>query len=268
MYVVERGEGAPLILLHGFGVDHRLLLALDPVLAAAGEWRRMYFDLPGHGGSPLGGVASAEDLVEAVEAEIEARIGTEPFAIIGNSFGGMIARRIAHHRREQVLGLAVIAPVMVAEHAKRRVPERTVIARDPRALAELGDAAGSYEEMAVVQTRENADAFLAHAHPGLTAADPAALERLARSYALEVEPEIASPAPFAQPALFVTGRQDHVVGYEDAWDRIEHYPRATFAVVDSAGHNLHLDQPGLVAALISEWLSRVRRSRSSKDRFA
>src|SRR5699024_505531 len=229
MYVVERGEGAPLILLHGFGVDHRLLLALDPVLAAAGEGRRMYFDLPGHGGSPLGGVASAEDLAEAVEAEMEARIGTEPFAIIGNSFGGRSPPRSAPRRRDPVVGRAVTAPVMVAAHAKRRVPERTVMARDPRALAELGDAAGSYEEMAVVQTRENADAFLAHAHPGLTAADPGALQRLARSYALEVEPEIASPAPFAQPALFVTGRQDHVVGYEDAWDRIEHYPRATFA---------------------------------------
>src|SRR5690625_7862512 len=101
MYVVDRGEGAPLILLHGFGVDHRLLLPLDPALAAAGEWRRLYFDLPGHGRSPLGGAASAEDLADAVEAEIVARLGTEPFAIIGNSFGGKIGRASCREREER-----------------------------------------------------------------------------------------------------------------------------------------------------------------------
>ena len=32
----------------------------------------------------------------AVEAEIRERVGGEHFAVLGNSFGGMIARRVAH----------------------------------------------------------------------------------------------------------------------------------------------------------------------------
>lgn len=59
MHVVERGSGVPLVLLHGFSVDHRLLLPLDPLIEAAGGWRRLYFDLPGHGESPAGDVSSA-----------------------------------------------------------------------------------------------------------------------------------------------------------------------------------------------------------------
>lgn len=136
-----------------------------------------------------------------------------------------------------------------------------MIAPGPDLPGELGETGEAYAEMAVVQSRENANLFVAHAYPGLTAADPAALERLSESYGLAEEPETASADPFTQPVLFITGRQDHVVGYDDAWDRIEHYPQATFAALEAAGHNLHLDQPVLTAALITDWLVRVQAHR-------
>ena len=247
-----------MVLLHGFSVDHRLLLPLEPVLEAAGGWRRLYLDLPGHGHTPVGDVSGTEDVAAAVEAEIADRIGDQPFAILGNSFGGMLARRVAHDLRHQVLGLAMIASVFVADHAHRAVPARSVLSEDPAVLAELGDAAAEYAELAVAQTRANARAFLEYVQPGLAAADQEAVERIAADYALAVEPEDASPAPFVQPALFVTARQDQVVGYDDAWAQFEHYPRATFAVLDAAGHNVQLDRSAAVNALVADWLDRMR----------
>ncbi|MFL1377919.1 MULTISPECIES: alpha/beta fold hydrolase [unclassified Nocardiopsis] len=258
MHVVERGSGTPIVLLHGFGVDHRLLLPLDPVLEADGGWRRLHVDLPGTAGTPAGAVASAEDVVAAVEEEIERRLGGEPFALVGNSFGGMIARRVAHDLRPRVLGLAALAAVFVAEHARRDVPGRTVLVEDPAAVAGLGEAGGDYAEMAVVQDPDGARAFAEHALPGLRSADEAALERIARRYSLDREPEEGAPEPFTAPSLFVSGRQDQVVGYRDAWVRVEHYPRATFAVLDAAGHNVHLERSVLVAALVTDWLGRMR----------
>jgi len=56
----------------------------------------------------------------------------------------------------------------------------------------------------------------------------------------------------------VLGRQDSVVGYRDAWRLIESYPRATFAVLDRAGHWLQIEQERLFAELAAEWLDRVR----------
>ena len=42
------------------------------------------------------------------------------------------------------------------------------------------------------------------------------------------------------------------------WELIEHYPRATLAVLDRAGHALIHEQPHLMQALVAEWLMRVR----------
>lgn len=170
------------------------------------------------------------------------------------------ARQIAHDRRGQVLGLATLAGVFIAGAAAREVPERTVIHEDPAVCAELGEAADEYAAMAVVQTREHAQAFLRSVHPGLSVADQEALERIAEHYGLVAEPEDSSPVPFEGPCLFLTGRQDHVVGYRDAWARIEHYPRATFATLDASGHNVHLERPALTGALLTDWLGRMRMS--------
>jgi len=198
--------------------------------------------------------------VLAVETEIREQVGDEPFAVLGNSFGGMLARRVAHDFRLQTLGLALIAPVIVADKSRRKVPERTVLSSDASVLRALGDVAPEYADMAVMHTNDNAQAFLEHAHPGLAAADQNALKRISEQYALPDAPENLSPAPFTQPSLFITGRQDHVVGYEDAWATIEHYPRATFATLDAAGHNVHLDRSAIVFALIGDWLERMAAS--------
>ena len=38
---------------------------------------------------------------------------------------------------------------------------------------------------------------------------------------------------------------------------LDHYPRATFAVLDRAGHFVNIEQDVLCQALMSEWLDRV-----------
>ncbi len=60
------------------------------------------------------------------------------------------------------------------------------------------------------------------------------------------------------------GRQDHWLGYKDAWKILENYPRATFAVLDRAGHCLQMEQEKLFNQLVSEWLDRVEESLSEK----
>ena len=53
------------------------------------------------------------------------------------------------------------------------------------------------------------------------------------------------------------GRQDSIVGYRDAWEIIENYPRGSFVVLDKAGHNLQIEQEDLFNNLVLEWLDRV-----------
>lgn len=258
VFAHEAGSGAPVVLLHGFGLDHRSLLPLERTFERSGEWRRIYLDLPGATRTPADGISSSQQVADAVVEEVVARVGDEKFAVVGNSFGGMIARYVAHELRPQVLGLATVAGVFVAPHDERAVPPRTVLSEDPDVVPLLGSALEQYRDDAVVESADDARAFLAHVLPGLTGADEAALERIAERYSLDREPEDAHPDPFLQPTLHVTGRQDDVVGYDDAWSHLAHYPRASFAVLDAAGHNILFEQSGLCSALIADWLARIQ----------
>ncbi len=70
------------------------------------------------------------------------------------------------------------------------------------------------------------------------------------------------PTLFGGPTLILTARQDHLCGYRDAWDLLDNYPSATFAVLDRAGHFVNIEQDGLCHALMREWLDRVEESES------
>lgn len=245
-------------MIHGFCVDHRLLLGLDPVFAVRGQWRRVYIDLPGMGMSAAGPeIDSADAVAETVVAFARRTLGNEKFAVLGNSFGGMIARHIADEFGDQVLGIALLCPVAVAESGSRTLPSQTVLRRDSNLLESLDpEDRKDYEAMAVVQSSENWALFRDSVLPGLRAFDQAAIERISGSYALSVEPEGRS-SKFQGPAVFIMGRQDHVVGFQDQMAISGHYLQSTIAVLDSAGHNAHLDQQGVVGALLEEWLVRV-----------
>ncbi|MBV1778910.1 alpha/beta hydrolase [Paeniglutamicibacter sp. ABSL32-1] len=255
MHFVEHGSGIPLLLIHGFCVDHRLLLGLDPVFAARGRWRRVYIDLPGMGESIAGpGIRSSDDVADAVASFARKTFGSERFAILGNSFGGMIARHLAAEFGDQVLGLALLCPVAAAEHRRRVLPGQTVLRSDPGLLATLDpEDAKAYADMAVIQSPENWARFRDSVLPGLRSFDRSAIGRIAGRYALTREPEERS-GKFPAPTLIIAGRQDHVVGFADQMALARHYPRATLSVLEGAGHNAHLDQPELTHDLLERWL--------------
>jgi pimeloyl-ACP methyl ester carboxylesterase len=92
-------------------------------------------------------------------------------------------------------------------------------------------------------------------------ADHTFLARLeaAGSFSFDVD---TPSSPFGGPTLIMTARQDHLCGYRDAWDLLDNYPRATFAVLDRAGHFVDSEQNVLCHALMREWLDRVEEGES------
>jgi pimeloyl-ACP methyl ester carboxylesterase len=250
---VDIGTGTPVLALHGWTPDHRLMLGcLEPVFERRPGYRRLYPDLPGMGKSPAPpSIASSDDVLGAVREFVSDTIGTEPFLLVGESYGGYLARGLTRALGPQVQGLALICPIGVAvEHATRDVPPRQVLRRDPG----LPDNE-EFSSIAVVETPETLRRFTEEIEPGLAAADEKAMARIRQRWLLSSDPE--GGEPFDRPALILTGRQDDVVGYNDQWALLPHYPRATFAVLDVAGHNLQFEQPALFDALVSEWLDRA-----------
>jgi pimeloyl-ACP methyl ester carboxylesterase len=254
MHLIERGAGLPALAIHGWTPDHRLMLGcLEPLFAARPGYRRLYPDLPGMGRSPAPeSIASSDDVLDALDALVEAHIGADPFLLIGESYGGYLARALTRRRPGQVLGLALICPIGTAvEHAERTVPPHRTLRLDPA----VGTPDGDFLEMAVVATPQTLLRYREDVEPGLAAADLDAMARIRKRWVLTDGPE--SGAPYERPTLILTGRQDATVGYEDQFALLPHYPRATYAALDVAGHNLQFEQPALFEALMSDWLDRV-----------
>ncbi len=266
VHYVERGAGnagAPTaVLLHGFPVDHRIMLAaFESAFAGRDGWRRLYLDLPGLGATVAPDwVAGTDDVFAVVRAAIDA-LGVGRYVAIGESYGGWLARGLVAAEPDRVEGLALLCPVIVPERDERDLPAHHVLHRDAALAAELGEAAFDADRVGVIQTRETWRRFIEDVVPGLDAADPAAVERIGGAPAGVFPVEAAR---FDRPALFLLGRQDSSTGYRDAFRVLEHYPRATFAALDRAGHNLQGEQPELFDALVREWLDRVEEVREGR----
>jgi pimeloyl-ACP methyl ester carboxylesterase len=259
MHYVEHGPEGPgvptVVLVHGFPLDHRLMVgAFEPVFADRPDWRRLYIDLPGMGRTAAPDVASTDDVFRILRAAVQTLVPEGRYALIGQSYGGYLARGLAAADAARVAGLAVVVTVVDPQHELRELPEYQVLVRHPALAARVGPEALAAEDTLVVQTEETWARSRQEVDPGLAAADPEVVARVEAHYAGSFPVE---PAPFEKPALVIAGRQDSVTGYRDAWGLLEHYPRASFAVLDGAGHALHLEQSGLFEALVGEWLDRV-----------
>jgi pimeloyl-ACP methyl ester carboxylesterase len=249
VHYVEHGAGRPVLVLHGAGVDHREAEAcFEPVFDGAAEFRRIYPDLPGMGRTVAPeSLCSAADVLETLLGfSDEVTGGTAPL-LICHSAGAYFAQAMAARRPAQVAGLALVCPLLPG---LRDVPEhRVVVGSD-----EIGD--DDFRSYFVIQTPEMLERYERHVAPAAALVDQAALERIGERWALAP----GQGPPYVGPTLIVAGRLDSTVGYAAAADLVDHYPHASLAVVDEAGHALPHEQPALLRALVDEWLVRVERS--------
>ena len=248
MHYAERGDGVPVLLLHGAGVDHREPLGtMERAFATVDGYRRIYPDLPGQGKTPAPeSIRSADDVLDALLGLVDRLVGDGPLLVVGHSAGGYFARAIAHRRPTQVIGLALICPLL---ERLRDIPAHAPVVQEQ---LDAG-APEAFRGYFVVQTPDTLASYTEHVAPGVEAADQAALARIGENWGLTAEPEL----PYASPVLVVVGRQDASVGYAGQWDLMDVYPRGTFAMLDRAGHALPHEQPELLGALVREWLRRV-----------
>jgi pimeloyl-ACP methyl ester carboxylesterase len=251
------GTGRPIVMLPGRPSDHHIMERFtEPLFTQRDGWLRIYPDLPGTGLTPsVDRLATHDQMLDAVLAFIDAVIPGQRFVLAGYSYGGYMARGVASRRTALIDGLMLCAPQVKADPTQAHLPPRITLVEDPQLLAQLEpDEAQLVESLVVVQSPtvvEAARNVLAevqtadHSHQArLEAAGPSSFE-------------VAPPVLFGGPTLIMTARQDQICGYREAWDLLDNYPRATFAVLDRAGHFVNIEQDRLCHTLMHEWLDRV-----------
>ncbi len=256
------GEGRPIIMLHGWSLNHRHMLSdIEPLFRHRDGWKRIYLDLPGHGRTPgKDWITNQDKILDVVLDFIDNVIPGQRFVVAGTSAGGYLARGVAYRKSALLDGLLLTVPLIVADDAKRRVPSHITLVEDPALMAELEpDEAEVLNQLAVVQSRKFVDALKAISPSADETGDQefqAKIRENPENYAFSFDVDAISK-PCAAPTLIVTGRQDSAVGYRDAWEILENYPRGTFVVLDRSGHGLEVEQEDLLHMLVSEWLDRV-----------
>ncbi len=262
IFYEQFGEGKPIIMLHGWPVDHRHMVKdFEPLFEHRDGWKRLYPDMPGMGQTKgAGWINSQDQMLDILQEFIDALIPEQKFCIAGTSYGGYLAQGLAYKRSPQMSGVFLMTPVQTMDSTKRDLLPHVTLVRDEKLVSELDqEEAEFFEEFAVVQSQELLESLRRDVFPAFEIADHGFLENMENSIDFSFD-ITAPPERFNKPALILLGRQDSGVPYSNAWQILENYPRATFAVLDRAGHALGVEQRQLFLALASEWLDRVEES--------
>jgi 3-oxoadipate enol-lactonase len=242
------GDGPALVLLHAGIADRTMWAGHVRPIADAGH-RVVAIDLPGFGEAPPPLQDAAwTDVLETMDA-----LDLDRAALVGNSFGGAVALRVAVVAPERVVAIALVsapppdlepsAELQAAWEAEESALERGDIEAAVGAVLDawvLADApAALREHVAAMQRRAfeiQATAGAVTAAQDPIEADPAALGRL------------------AIPALVAAGELD-MPDFRLGADRLaQQLPNARRAVIASAGHLAPLDQPEAFRELLLEFL--------------
>ncbi len=229
------GDGVPVVLIHGFGLDRAMWEPQWPVLRQ--RYRAVRYDLRGYGESTLpdGSYAHVDDL-----AALLAFLRAERAHVVGLSMGGRVALQLALDRPSLVRSLTLVDSVLDGYRMSDAWARhwRSIVA-----LAEAGDVARAkqlwlgHELFAAARARADVapalEAMVArysgwhwsHADPGRAPARPAS-ERL---------------ATVSVPTQVVVGGLDLPDFQAIARCVVAEVPHATLKVIASAGHMANLE---------------------------
>ncbi|HEV7370566.1 alpha/beta hydrolase [Arenibaculum sp.] len=260
LHYLEKGEGPPVVLLHGNLVEARDF-ALSGVLdLAAGRHRVVAFDRPGFGHSdrPRGKAWTARQQAELLHRAFE-RLGIVRPVVVGHSWGCVVALAMALARPDSVRGLVLaggyyfptarLDALMVAPAALPVVGDvlrHTVLPLLGRVLTPL--MLRSVFDPAPIPPG------YAGALPVERAVRPSQIRATAQDGATMV-PTVAGMrrgyGDLRMPVAIFAGTGDHVVGHEAHAVRLHHeIASSELRLIAGAGHMVHHAVPELVADAI------------------
>ncbi|MFC4944241.1 alpha/beta fold hydrolase [Pseudonocardia sp. GCM10023141] len=227
------GEGPPVVHLHGLEGLH--WSELHDGLAAD----HTVYAIEHVGSGESTGIEELYDFWDLVGHYEEAfdELGLTSTALVGHSFGGMVAAEVAAHLRARVTSLALLAPLGLWDD-RHPVAEIDAIARADRPSRLLADPTRPLPGLLAPDVTDHEALF----HADLNAASinqfswPIAEKGLARRL-----------YRITAPTLLLWGAEDRIVDpvYAELF-RARLTAATTVSVLPRIGHLLHLEDPGAV----------------------
>ena len=254
MDILERGQGEPLLYLHGFADVHGAVAGLQPFHELLAEDFRLI--APAHPGCAESTGVTDMDTIEDVAfhyLELVDALGLKDFLLVGTCFGGWIAAEFAVRHPERVRKLALIGA------SGLYVPGAPIADLFMQSLSRDG---GKHDDVRRLLFASPELPLAKELFPDMRASME---DELLRYKALTFAGRIGWSPPYfynpkllgrlgriACPSLVVCGSEDHMVPLAHAHAYAEGLPNARLTVLDGAGHSPHLELADQTAQLVEE----------------
>ena len=254
------GTGTPVIMLHGFQLDQVSLLAACEPLLEGTNTNRIYLDLPGMGTNQnTEGINNADDMIASLIELIHEIIEDQPFYMLGMSYGGYLARGISQKMKNRCLGMFLLVPVVYPKFADRILPKHEVVHEDYDYTQTLNpDLLEDLRQGNVVINKKIVERQALEIDQAVERGNTTFLEAYQQN-GYQASFNVDEHAQTIDiPLWIVAGKQDSIVGYEDQFKLSQQYKRASYYLVDGAGHGLHYEREHIFNQLFKLWISQMK----------
>jgi pimeloyl-ACP methyl ester carboxylesterase len=222
----RRGKGTPLVLLHGYPLDHHLWDEVAPLLEDTFDL--ILPDLRGFGESTtVDSFYAMEDFASDIAGLLD-QLDIQKAAIAGHSMGGYVALAFARLFPQRVRGLGLVSSQAAADSTERKNGRY-------KSAAEVADkGVGSVvEAMAPKFTSDKK--LQAFARRSMERQPPAAYIGALKAMAERVD---ATPilSSFTFPVILVHGDADQLIPIDRAREVKAALPKARLVEISGAGH--------------------------------
>ena len=252
MAFVEEGSGLPLLLVHGFPLDHTMWkYQIDQF---AQHCRVIAPDLRGFGRTAVTpGVATMEQMADDLHALLDALGVQEQILFCGLSMGGYIGWQFARKYENRL---------------------KALVACDTRVIADSAEQAASRRELADRVLREGpspvAETMLPKLFSGETQERRPDLVQATREVILRSKPEGIAAAlrglaerpdmtefvtKLEVSTLVIVGEHDAISSREEMEGIAESMPNAAWVVVPHAGHLSPLENPDVFNEALAQYIT-------------
>jgi pimeloyl-ACP methyl ester carboxylesterase len=235
-----KGDGIPIILIHGAGGTH---------LHWPAQVRRLpghivyAIDLPGHGNSEGRGNQTIEAYCESIIRWLE-HIHIYRGVFVGHSMGGAIALTLALRHPERVIALGLVgsgarlrvAPIILENAASKStfpIAIETIIER-------------SFSQFTDHRLKELAAQKMSTTRPSVLYGDFMACNNF------DIMEKIKK---IRFPSIVICGQDDQLTPVRYSQYLVDQLPKAQLKIIQEAGHMVMLEHPQTVAEELSAFLS-------------
>lgn len=249
---VDQGQGMPLLLVHGFPLDHTIWNAQVDDLSQ--DFRVIAPDLRGFGASDVTeGKVTMDEMADDLAALLD-RLGVrEPVVFCGLSMGGYVAWQF-RRRHPSRLGALVLCDTRAAADtpeaaAARLTTAEAVLAESPGPLVET-----MVPKLLAKTTLRQRPQLVESLRNMMLSADRRAIAAVARGMA-ERPDATGMLSAIDCPTLVVVGRHDAISTVDEMRSIAEAIPSARLVEIAEAGHLSPLENPPAFNAAIREFLA-------------